>query len=34
MDILFRVGGLQGVELGGLLGVDYSTISRGKNILT
>lgn len=33
MDILYRVGGLKGVEIGKLLGVDYSTVSQGRKRL-
>ena len=33
MDILYRAGGLNGVEIGTLLGVDYSTVSQGRKRL-
>jgi len=33
MDILYRIGGLKGTEIGGLLGVDYSTVSQGRKRL-
>ena len=33
MDILYRIGGLKGTEIGGLLGVDYSTVSHGRKRL-
>lgn len=33
MDILYRAGGLKGVEIGTLLGVDYSTVSQGRKRL-
>ncbi len=34
MDMLYRIGGLKGVEIGRLLGVDYSTVSQGRKRLT
>jgi REP element-mobilizing transposase RayT len=34
MDMLYRIGGLTGVEIGTLLGVDYSTVSQGRKRLT
>ena len=33
MDVLYRYGGLKGVEIGALLGVDYSTVSQGRGRL-
>jgi putative transposase len=33
MDILYRAGGLRGVEIGNLLGIDYSTVSQGRKRL-
>ena len=30
MDVLYRFGGLKGVEIGTILGVDYSTVSKGR----
>lgn len=33
MDLLYKVGGLKGVEIGDLLGVDYSTVSVGRKRL-
>ena len=33
MDLLYRIGGLKGVEIGRLLGVDYSTVSQGRKRL-
>ncbi|MEE9523242.1 MAG: transposase [Thermodesulfovibrionales bacterium] len=33
MDLLYRIGGLKGAEIGGLLGVDYSTVSQGRKRL-
>ncbi|MBI5198984.1 MAG: transposase [Nitrospirae bacterium] len=33
MDILYRVGGLKGVEIGEMMGLDYSTISQGRKRL-
>ncbi|MEK6528693.1 MAG: transposase [Nitrospirota bacterium] len=34
MDLLYRIGGLTGVEIGRILGVDYSTVSQGRKRLT
>ncbi len=33
MDLLYRAGGLRGVEIGSLLEVDYSTVSQGRKRL-
>jgi chromosomal replication initiation ATPase DnaA len=33
MDLLYRIGGLKGVDIGELLGVDYSTVSQGRKQL-
>jgi len=33
MDLLYRIGGLTGVEIGKILGVDYSTVSQGRKRL-
>ena len=33
MDLLYRVGGLSGTEIGEMMGVDYSTISQGRKRL-
>lgn len=33
MDLLYRIGGLTGVEIGKTLGVDYSTVSQGRKRL-
>lgn len=33
MDILYRVGGIKGVEIGRIFGVDYSTVSQGRKRL-
>lgn len=33
MDILYRVGGIKGVEIGRMFGVDYSTVSQGRKRL-
>lgn len=33
MDLLCRVGGLRGTEIGEMLGVDYSTVSLGRKRL-
>jgi REP element-mobilizing transposase RayT len=33
MDLLYRAGGLRGVEIGKLLDVDYSTVSQGRKRL-
>jgi REP-associated tyrosine transposase len=33
MDLLYRVGGLKGVDIGKLIGVDYSTVSQGRKRL-
>ncbi len=30
MDLLYRAGGLKGVEIGKIFGVDYSTVSQGR----
>jgi REP element-mobilizing transposase RayT len=32
-DLLYRIGGLKGVEIGNLMGVDYSTVSQGRKRL-
>ncbi|HHT9110204.1 MAG TPA: hypothetical protein ACFYDZ_03480 [Candidatus Brocadiaceae bacterium] len=31
MDLLYRIGGLSGAEIGEIMGVDYSTVSMGGN---
>jgi putative transposase len=33
MDVLCRVGGLKGSEIGEIFGVDYSTVSQGRRRL-
>jgi REP element-mobilizing transposase RayT len=33
MDFLYRIGGLKGVDIGELMGVDYSTVSQGRKRL-
>jgi len=33
MDLLYRVGGLSGTEIGEMMGVDYSTVSLVKKRL-
>ncbi len=33
MDLLYRVGGLSGIEIGEMAGVDYSTVSLGRKRL-
>ena len=33
MDLLYRAGGLTGIEIGEILGVDYSTVSQGRKRL-
>lgn len=33
MDLLYRVGGLKGTEIGEMMGVDYSTVSQGRKRL-
>ncbi len=33
MDLLYRVGGLSGTEIGEMMGVDYSTVSIGRKRL-
>ena len=33
MDLLYRVGGLSGTEIGEMMGVDYSTVSLGRKRL-
>lgn len=33
MDLLYRVGGLKGVKIGEMMGLDYSTISQGRKRL-
>ncbi|NOX97953.1 MAG: hypothetical protein GXO98_07855, partial [Nitrospirae bacterium] len=33
MELLYRVGGLKGIEIGKLMGVDYSTVSQGRKKL-
>ncbi len=33
MDLLYRAGGLKGVEIGKIFGVDYSTVSQGRKRL-
>ncbi len=33
MDLLYREGGLSNVEIGKLLGLDYSTVSLGRSYL-
>lgn len=34
MDVLYRVGGLTGIEIGEIFGVDYSTVSQTRKRLT
>jgi DNA-directed RNA polymerase specialized sigma24 family protein len=33
MDLLYRVGGLKGTEIGEMMDVDYSTVSQGRKRL-
>ncbi len=33
MDLLYRAGGLKGVEIGKIFGVDYSTVSQSRKRL-
>ncbi len=33
MDLLYRVDGLSGTEIGEMMGVDYSTVSQGRKRL-
>ena len=33
MDLLYRVGGLSGTEIGEMMGVDYSTVNLGRKRL-
>lgn len=33
MDLLYRIGGLKGIDIGELIGVDYSTVSQGRKRL-
>jgi len=33
MELLYRVGGLKGTELGEIIGVDYTTVSQGRKRL-
>jgi hypothetical protein len=33
MDLLYRLGGLKGTEIGEMMGVDYSTVSQGRKRL-
>ena len=33
MDLLYRVGGLSGTEIGEMMGVVYSTVSQGRKRL-
>jgi len=33
MDLLYRLGGLTGTEIGEMMGVDYSTVSQGRKRL-
>ena len=33
MDLLYRVGGLSGTEIGEMMGVDYGTVSVGRKRL-
>jgi putative transposase len=33
MDLLYRLGGLKGTEIGEIMGVDYSTVSQGRKRL-
>lgn len=33
MDLFYRVGGLKGVEIGEMMGLDYSTVSQGRKRL-
>ncbi len=33
MDVLYRIGGLKGVEIGKIFEVDYSTVSQGRKRL-
>ena len=30
MELLYRIGGLKGPEIGKMMGVDYSTVSHGR----
>ncbi len=33
MDMLYRLGGLKGTEIWGMMGIDYSTVSQGRKRL-
>jgi len=33
MDILYRMGGIKGIEIGRMFGIDYSTVSQGRKRL-
>jgi REP element-mobilizing transposase RayT len=33
MDMLYRLGGLRGIEIGEMMGIDYSTVSQGRKRL-
>ncbi len=33
MELLYRLGGMKGTEIGEFLGVDYSTVSQGRKRL-
>jgi len=33
MELLYKYGGLKGVEIGGIMGLDYSTVSQGRKRL-
>ena len=34
MDLLYRIGGMKGAEIGRIMGVDYSTVSQGRKRLS
>ncbi len=34
MDLLYRIGGVKGAEIGRIMGVDYSTVSQGRKRLS
>lgn len=33
MDLLYRIGGIKGIEIGRMMEVDYSTVSQGRKRL-
>ena len=33
MELLYRMGGIKGAEIGEMMGVDYSTVSQGRRRL-